>query len=138
MSKKEARKFAKTKHEGLPVHKEECGMDEKPKLKKKDGAVDDVREIPTKMNLVKNKFRAMGLKMNYEPEGNTILEYERGDEPGEPGSSIRRGTGGRYQSDSVREMERRIRRGDLFKDLQAPLKPVRGAQKPEKGTNKTA
>ena len=76
MSKKEAKKFAKTKHEGLPVHKEEseCGMDEKPKLKKSEGGVSDSRKIPTELNLVKNKFRSMGLKMSYEPEGEMVDE----------------------------------------------------------------
>jgi hypothetical protein len=76
MSKKEAKKFAKTKHEGLPTHKEEadCGMDEKPKLKKGEGGEEDPRAIPTKVNLVKNKFRAMGLKMSYELEGEMVDE----------------------------------------------------------------
>jgi hypothetical protein len=76
MSKKEAKKFAKTKHEGLPVHKEEseCGMDEKPKLKKSEGGEEDPRAIPTKVNMVKNKLRAMGLKMSYEPEGEMVDE----------------------------------------------------------------
>lgn len=52
----------------------ECEMDEKPKLKKSEGAVDDVRAIPTKLNLVKNKLRSMGLKMSYEPEGDLVDE----------------------------------------------------------------
>jgi len=52
----------------------DCGMDEKPKLKKSEGAVDDVRAIPTKVSLVKNKLRVMGLKMSYEPEGEQIDE----------------------------------------------------------------
>jgi hypothetical protein len=56
--------------------------DDEPKLKKSEGGVEDPRAIPTKMNLVKNKFRAMGLKMSYEPTGNTISEREF-DEPGE-------------------------------------------------------
>lgn len=57
---------------------EECGCeDEKePKLKKKEGGAEDPREIPTKVNLVKNKFRAMGLKMSYEPEGDQIDEVQ--------------------------------------------------------------
>jgi hypothetical protein len=77
MSKKEAKKFAKTKHKGLPGHvkeESECGMDEKPKLKKSEGGVEDPREIPTKVNMVKNKLRSMGLKMSYEPEGEVIDE----------------------------------------------------------------
>lgn len=36
----------------------------------------DSREIPTKLNLVKNKMRAMGLKMSYEPDGKLIGEEE--------------------------------------------------------------
>ena len=133
MSKKEAKKFAKTKHKGLPEKVEEavtggstpnlpagvvkfvdelpqriqqtlsgakakpatkpvkeaaeCEMDEKPKLKKSEGGVEDPREIPTKINLAKNKMRAMGLKMSYEPEGEQIdelnrLEREQGKESG--------------------------------------------------------
>lgn len=75
MTEKEAKKFAKTKHKGLPVHKEECGCDdEEPKLKKSEGEVTDPRGIPTKVNLMKNKLRAMGLKMSYEPEGENIDE----------------------------------------------------------------
>jgi hypothetical protein len=51
-----------------------CGTD--------TNTTDDSRSIPTKVNLVKNKMRAMGLKMNYEPTGTTISEREF-DEPGE-------------------------------------------------------
>jgi hypothetical protein len=71
MSKGEARKFAKTKHEGLPIRKEEteCGSDSE----KKDGE-EDPRSMKTKVNLVKNKLRAMGLKMSYEPDGEMVDE----------------------------------------------------------------
>jgi hypothetical protein len=51
-----------------------CGMDEKPKLKKSEGGEEDPRAIPTKVNMVKNKLRAMGLKMSYEPEGEMVDE----------------------------------------------------------------
>jgi len=71
MTEKQARDFAKTKHKGLPVHKEESECGSESKLKKSES---DVREIPTKMNLVKNKFRSMGLKMSYEPDGSTLEE----------------------------------------------------------------
>jgi len=47
----------------------DCECDEKSSEKE-----DDTRSIPTKMNLVKNKFRSMGLKMSYEPEGDLIDE----------------------------------------------------------------
>ena len=53
----------------------DCGCDDNdPKSKKDENVVGDVRELPTKMNLVKNKMRAMGLKMDYEPEGDQINE----------------------------------------------------------------
>ena len=51
------------------------GMDEKPELKKSEGGVSDPREIPTKVSLVKNKLRAMGLKCSYEPEGEIVDEW---------------------------------------------------------------
>jgi hypothetical protein len=37
---------------------------------------EDPRSIKTKANLIKNKLRAMGLKMSYEPEGNVVSEEE--------------------------------------------------------------
>jgi hypothetical protein len=83
MSKKEAKKFAKTKHEGLPTHKEEkeCGCEEESKSSK-TGEM-DIRELPTKVNMVKNKMRAMGLKMSYEPEGEVIDERRKEDKVAE-------------------------------------------------------
>jgi hypothetical protein len=74
ISGSEAKKFAKTTHKGLPekVKEEtECGCEDGEKKKEKEM---DPREIPTKVNLVKNKLRAMGLKMSYEPEGEKIDE----------------------------------------------------------------
>jgi hypothetical protein len=73
MGEKKLRDFAKTKHKGLPekVKEEmECGSDDK----KKKGEEEDPRSMKTKVNLVKNKLRAMGLKMSYEPEGEQIDE----------------------------------------------------------------
>lgn len=124
MSEKEAKKFAKTKHKGLPEKVNEsgyfptpesrradeakyklggqtvkprtvqtqagakmkpvltkeaadCGCDDDPKLKKGEGSIGDARELPTKINLAKNKLRAMGLKCSYEPEGEVIDERRR-------------------------------------------------------------
>jgi hypothetical protein len=37
----------------------------------------DSRELPTKINLAKNKLRAMGLKMSYDMEGETLDELNR-------------------------------------------------------------
>ena len=69
MGEKKLRDFAKTKHKGLPEKvKEEMECDSNDK-KKKNGEEEDPRSMKTKVNLVKNKLRAMGLKMSYEPEG---------------------------------------------------------------------
>jgi len=54
----------------------ECEDEKEPKLKKTEDGAEDPREIPTKINLAKNKLRAMGLKMSYEPEGEVIGEEE--------------------------------------------------------------
>ena len=51
----------------------ECGSDDK----KKKGEEEDPRSIKTKGDLVRNKLRAMGLKMSYEPEGEVIDELNR-------------------------------------------------------------
>jgi hypothetical protein len=74
MGEKKLRDFAKTKHKGLPEKvKEEmdCGSDDK----KKKGEEEDPRSMKTKDNLVRNKLRAMGLKMYYEPEGEVLEDY---------------------------------------------------------------
>lgn len=55
----------------------DCACDDEPKLKKSEGGEEDPRAIPTKVNLVKNKLRAMGLKMDYELEGEMIDERRR-------------------------------------------------------------
>ena len=58
MSKKEAKKFAKTKHKGLPEKVAEamsCDTNDKEKER-------DTRGDYTKTNLIKNKLRAMGAK----------------------------------------------------------------------------
>ena len=76
MGRKELKKFAKTKHKGLPEKvKEEmdCGSDDK----KKKGEEEDPSSIKTKDNLVRNKLRAMGLKMSYEPEGEVLEDFMR-------------------------------------------------------------
>jgi hypothetical protein len=77
MGREELKKFASTKHKGLPEkvkEENECGCEDGEKKKEKEM---DPREIPTKVNLVKNKLRAMGLKMSYEPEGELVDERTR-------------------------------------------------------------
>jgi hypothetical protein len=57
----------------------ECEDEKEPKLKKDENGAEDPRSIPTKVNLVKNKLRAMGLKMSYEPEGEVLDERRKED-----------------------------------------------------------
>jgi hypothetical protein len=74
MGREELKKFASTKHKGLPEkvkEEKDCGCEDGEKKKETQM---DPREIPTKVNLIKNKLRAMGLKMSYEPEGEKIDE----------------------------------------------------------------
>jgi len=52
--------------------KKENEKDPNSKAKKEED--EDPRSIPTKMNLIKNKLRAMGLKMSHEPEGEMVDE----------------------------------------------------------------
>lgn len=52
----------------------------------------DPREIPTKVNLMKNKLRAMGLKMSYEPEGEVLDELRRSEKEGVGSPEKRVGT----------------------------------------------
>ena len=47
-----------------------------PKDKKKE-KLPDMRELPTRVNLVKNKLRAMGLKMSQQLTGDQLLEVAR-------------------------------------------------------------
>ena len=74
MSEKKIRDFAKTKHEGIPNKVQKEAKECEPELKKMEDEIDDPRQMKTKINLAKNKLRAMGLKMSYEPEGEDIQE----------------------------------------------------------------
>lgn len=64
------------KASGAMKEESDCGCDDEPKVKKTEDGSEDPRSMPTKVNLVKNKLRAMGLKMSYEPEGEVIDEEE--------------------------------------------------------------
>ena len=68
----------------LPLNYSE-GMHDEKKKEEKDGSFDalktmksdekdDPRSMPTKINLAKNKLRAMGLKMSYDMEGDLVDE----------------------------------------------------------------
>ena len=52
-------------------------MDTKPKSKKEKKEEDDPRSMPTKINLAKNKMRAMGLNMGYEPDKGLVDAYNK-------------------------------------------------------------
>ena len=67
---------------------------------KPDAEKDDPRSMPTKINLAKNKLRAMGLKMSYDMEGELVDE---GMSPKERGESVR------ARSNSTLEMGRRTK-----------------------------
>jgi hypothetical protein len=52
-------------------------IDTKPKSKKEKTEEEDPRSMPTKINLAKNKMRAMGLNMGYEPDAGLIDAYNK-------------------------------------------------------------
>ena len=52
-------------------------MDTKPKSKKEKKEEDDPRSMPTKINLAKNKMRAMGLNMGYKPDQGLVDAYQK-------------------------------------------------------------
>ena len=52
-------------------------MDTKPKSKKEKKEEDDPRSMPTKINLAKNKMRAMGLNMGYQHDKGLVDAYEK-------------------------------------------------------------
>jgi len=54
---------------------ESVDMDTKPKSKKEKKEEDDPRSMPTKVNLAKNKMRAMGLNMGYKHDQGLVDAY---------------------------------------------------------------
>ena len=52
-------------------------MDTKPKSKKEKKEEDDPRSMPTKINLAKNKMRAMGLNMGYQHDKGLVDAYHK-------------------------------------------------------------
>jgi hypothetical protein len=69
-TKEERRKMAIAAERGGKKLGEECGCEDT----EKKGEGEDTREMKTKANLVKNKFRAMGLKMSQDLEGEQLDE----------------------------------------------------------------
>ena len=88
-------------HEGAEcsVHgKGECPPESSSKKEKED--TDDYRSMPAKVNMVRNKLRAIGLKMSYDMEGEQIDEVMAPKEKGESERS---------RSSSTLEMGRRTK-----------------------------
>ena len=56
------------------IQKEECDTCDKDEKSKGDIKAEDPRSMPAKINLAKNKLRAMGLKMSYDMEGDLVDE----------------------------------------------------------------
>ena len=79
MSIKDIQKMnARMKKEEVETEVEVKNENEKdPNGKAKKQEEEDPRGMATKINLVRNKLRAMGLKMSHEPEGETIEESEK-------------------------------------------------------------
>lgn len=126
MSEKEAKKFAKTKHKGLPKHvakeEKECGSDEDP------------RQMKTKRDKVRTALGLMGIKASYEPEGEVVSdgydsEYGRG-ERGEPRGTQRQNVDPEAWEKSRKQWEKM--QPDIFK----PKTPQAKTEKSSK--NKTA
>ena len=78
-------------------------MDTKPKSKKEKKEEDDPRSMPTKVNLAKNKLRAMGLNMGYKPDQGLVDAYQKVYENGEQIDEIlEKGTRGKVEFHSGR------------------------------------
>jgi len=126
----------------LPLnYSEECGCEDTcPKCgkmpcvcEKKEGKVKemDSREIPTRINLTKNKLRAMGLKMSYDMEGDQIDERTRyaketGKDPQTGKPSEKGGTlgGDDTHSKVMRQMKTSLRKtGGLMSSRGKPIQP---------------
>lgn len=119
MTEKQLRDFAKTKHKGLPekVEEENCST--------KDS--EDTRGNYAKVNILKNKIRAMGAKnpivmvssennANYELEGELIAEREF-DEPGEPKGTQRQKVDPEAWEKSRKQWEK------MYPDIYKPKTP---------------
>ena len=71
----EARRGVKTK--GMKEEMMKPEIDTKPKSKKEKTEEEDPRSMYTKLNLAKNKMRAMGLNMGYEPDAGLVDAYQK-------------------------------------------------------------
>ena len=71
----QARRGVKTK--GMKEEMMKPEIDTKPKSKKEKTEEEDPRSMYTKLNLAKNKMRAMGLNMGYEPDKGLVDAYNK-------------------------------------------------------------
>ncbi len=71
----QARRGVKTK--GMKEEMMKPEIDTKPKSKKEKTEEEDPRSMYTKLNLAKNKMRAMGLNMGYEPDKGLVDAYQK-------------------------------------------------------------
>jgi hypothetical protein len=119
---------------------EECGKSPC-KCEKKEGEVTpmDPREIPTRINLAKNKLRAMGLKMSYDMEGDQIDERTRyaketGKDPQTGKPSVK---GGQKPDPAFSKVSAELRKtGGMMSSRRQPIQPqgkkkVPGAKGPK-------
>ena len=67
-------KIKALEQEKKAIQQEECDTCDKDEKSKGDIKAEDPRSMPTKINLAKNKLRAMGLKMSYDMEGDLVDE----------------------------------------------------------------
>ena len=70
-------------------HEMKPEMDTKPKSKKEKKEEDDPRSMPTKINLAKNKMRAMGLNMGYQHDKGLVDAYQKVYDKQEPAENYR-------------------------------------------------
>ena len=70
-------------------HEMKPEMDTKPKSKKEKKEEDDPRSMPTKVNLAKNKLRAMGLNMGYQHDKGLVDAYQKVYDKQEPAENYR-------------------------------------------------
>ena len=108
---------------------------------KKEGEVKamDPREVPTRINLAKNKLRAMGLKMSYDMEGDQIDERTRyaketGKDPQTGKPSVK---GGQKPDPAFAKVSAELRKtGGMMSSRRQPIQPqgkkkVPGAKGPK-------
>jgi hypothetical protein len=77
MGREELKKFASTKHKGLPEkvkEENECGCEDSEKKKETEM---DPRQMKTMKDRVRTSLGLMGIKASYEPEGEVIDERTR-------------------------------------------------------------